>query len=275
MGSFDNRPIGVFDSGIGGLTILRELLQALPYERFIYFGDDANCPYGLRDEDEVQALSLAAAGWLINRGAKAIVVACNTASVSARDILRATYPETPFVVVVPAIKPAVKLTRSGKVLLAATDRAIHEDFTHELIDTYANNTKVVLVACPEMVELVERGELEGPNAINAIKRYFDPALAQGADVVILACTHFPALRPVIETVVGPSITVIDSGAAIARQTARILGQQQIETEPRSYESIRSRIDCWTSGDPVRVAHVAELILGTPVIVHHDRTEVVL
>jgi glutamate racemase len=221
----DAQPIGVFDSGIGGLTILRELLRELPEERFIYFGDDAHCPYGPRPEHEVIALALAAARWLVAHDAKAIVVACNAASVSARAALRAAFPDIPIVVVVPAVKPAAALTRSGKIILAATARAINDRFTHSLIDDFAAGVEVISVACPALVALVEEGILTGPEPEAALRGYLAPALAEGADVVVLGCTHFPALRGAVEAVVGPNVAVIDSGAAVAHHTRHVLATQ--------------------------------------------------
>lgn len=285
----DPRPIGVFDSGIGGLTILRELWRELPDERFIYFGDDAHCPYGPRPEREVIALALASARWLVARDVKAIVVACNAASVSARDALRATFPDIPIVVVVPAVKPAAALTRSGTVILAATARAINDRFTHHLIDEFATGVRVIPVACPALVELVESGRLTGPEPESALHGYLSPALAQGADVVVLGCTHFPALRSAVEAVVGPNVAVIDSGAAVARQTRHVLGLESpgIEAAGRDEPGARSlrlengtppgydaaRTEFWTSGEPERFARVAGMVLGQPVVARHAMTNV--
>ena len=259
-----HRPIGVFDSGIGGLTILRELERALPDERFIYFGDDANCPYGPRPEAEVRELALATAHWLVARQVKAIVVACNTASVTARTVLRAAFPDIPFVVVVPAVKPAAALSRSGKVILAATARAINDRFTHELIDAHAAHVEVIPVACPGLVELVEHGELDGPAPRQVIATYMAPALRAGADVVVLGCTHFPALRGAVEAVVGPDVAVIDSGAAVARQTRQILAERGWLAPPAAR---RRGTSFFTSGPPERFAAVARRVLRRRITAH--------
>jgi glutamate racemase len=263
----DPRPIGVFDSGIGGLTILRELWRELPNERFIYFGDDAHCPYGPRPEREVIALALAAARWLVARQAKAIVVACNAASVSARDALRVAFPDIPVVVVVPAVKPAAALTLSGTIILAATARAINDRFTRHLIDEFATGVRVIPVACPTLVELVENGRLTGPEPEAALRGYLGPALAQGADVVVLGCTHFPALRAAVEAIVGPDVAVIDSGVAVARQTKHVLGPDPQTAAGPTYTEF------WTSGDPARFARVAGMVLGQPVTARHAMTDV--
>ncbi len=265
----DPAPVGVFDSGIGGLTILRELLRELPGERFVYFGDDAHCPYGPRPESEVRALALAATRWLVGHGAKAIVVACNAASVTARETLRAHFPGVPIVVVVPAVKPAASLTRSGKIVLAATARAINDRFTHSLIDDFAHGVEVIPVACPSLVELVERGELTGAEPERALRGYLAPALATGADVVVLGCTHFPALRSAVEHVVGPDVAVIDSGAAVARQAHAQLEAARLLAPPDASGGLA----LWTSGDPERFARVAGLVLGQPVTARHAHTRV--
>ena len=254
----DTRPIGVFDSGLGGLTILRTLMQVLPQERFIYFGDDANCPYGPRPESEVRALALDAARWLVTRDVKAIVVACNSASVSAREVLRTTFPAIPIVVVVPAVKPAATLTRSGKIVLAATARAINDRFTRGLIDDFAVGVEVISVACPGLVDLVERGILAGPEPEATIARYITPALATGADVVVLGCTHFPALRASVERVVGPQVQVIDSSMAVARQTQNVLSERDWLAPSTSDLPVA---EFWTSGDPSRFAEVGSIVLG--------------
>jgi glutamate racemase len=269
----DPRPIGVFDSGIGGLTILRELLRALPDERFIYFGDDAHCPYGPRPEAEVVDLSLAATRWLVRHDVKAIVVACNTASVSARTALRAAYPGIPFVVVVPAVKPAAALTRTGTVILAATARAINDRYTHELIESFTAGVRVIPVACPLLVALVEDGRLTGLEPETALEGYLRPALNEGADVVVLGCTHFPALRGAVEAVVGPAVRVIDSGAAVALQTLHVLDEHGLRGGPIPVPAPSAdgrggqhgeSVQFWTSGDSDRFARVASVVLGQQV-----------
>lgn len=273
----DARPIGVFDSGIGGLTVLREVVKALPHEHFIYFGDDANCPYGPRPENEVRALALAAARLLLAQDVKAIIVACNAASVSARADLRATFPTVPIIVVVPAVKPAAALTQTGTIILAATARAINDRFTHGLIHDFADGVTVHAVACPGLVELVEAGQLTGPEPQAVIAHYLAPALAEGADVVVLGCTHFPALRGAVEAVVGPQVAVIDSGAAVARQTCHILSERGMLAATAATEATLfqgdEQVTYLTSGDPDRFMRVAHLVLGHAITAKHATSEV--
>lgn len=214
-------PVGVFDTGVGGLTILHEMLRELPDERFVYFGDTGNCPYGVRPEREIQALSIAAVRVLVDHGAKIIVVACNTASVSALKELREAFT-IPIVGVVPAVKPAAERTRVGRVGVAATEASARGDYLKRLIAEHANGTEVLAAGCPQLVTLVEAGQLDGPAVEAVVREYISPLLDAGIDELVLGCTHFPALRPVFERVAGPGVELIDSGAAIARQARRIL-----------------------------------------------------
>jgi glutamate racemase len=267
MADIRNAPIGVFDSGVGGLTILKELLRELPDERFVYFGDTGNCPYGVRPTSEIQELSRNAARFLLDHGAKVIVVACNTASVSALANLRETFA-VPFVGVVPAIKPAATLTHSGHVGIAATEASAHGDYLRQLIADHANGVTVHAVGCPQLVLLAEKGILDGPEAETAIRGYVDPMLAVGIDVLVLGCTHFPAMREAFARVVGPEVAVIDSGAAIARQTRRVLaergwlsGEGEVASDSRALTAADS---LWCSGDVGQFARVAEAILGMSV-----------
>lgn len=267
MADVRNAPIGVFDSGVGGLTILKELLRELPDERFIYYGDTGNCPYGVRPIAEIQELSRNAVRFLLDRDAKIIVVACNTASVSALANLRETFA-TPFVGVVPAIKPAAALTHSGHVGIAATEASARGNYLRQLIADHANGVTVHAVGCPRLVLLAENGILDGPEATAAIRDYVDPMLAAGIDVLVLGCTHFPAMRDAFAQVVGPDVAIIDSGAAIARQTRRVLTERawlrsegRAASEPRM---ITTSDSLWCSGDTERFARVAEAILGMSV-----------
>lgn len=221
-------PVGVFDTGVGGLTILRELLRELPDERFVYFGDTGNCPYGVRPEREIQDLSIAAVRLLVDHGAKIIVVACNTASVSALKELREAFT-LPIVGVVPAVKPAAERTRVGRVGVAATEASARGNFLKRLIAEHANGVEVLAVGCPRLVTMVEDGQLEGPIVEAVVREYIAPMLDAGIDELVLGCTHFPALRSVFQRVAGPGVEVIDSGAAIARQARRVLERDGLLT----------------------------------------------
>lgn len=254
-------PIGVFDSGAGGLTILADLRQALPGENYIYIGDTAHCPYGARSEEEIINLSVRANRFLIEQGVKLIIVACNTASQAALSVLRSTY-NVPFIGVVPAVKPAARMTKRGCIGVAATNSAAKATYLQHLIQDFAADIQVYAVGCPELVTLVERGELEGELVNRTLQQAFAPLLAHDIDVLVLGCTHFPALRPAIQHVVGENVQVIDSGAAIARRTHDILHAEGL-THPEQTE--RGNIQICCSGEAQNFSRVASAVLGYPVI----------
>jgi glutamate racemase len=257
-------PIGVFDSGAGGLTILAALRQELPHETYIYFGDTAHCPYGVRSDTEITELSIRANRFLYEQGVKLIVVACNTASQAALNALRAAFP-VPFVGVVPAVKPAARATRKGRVGIAATNQAAKALYLHQLIDEFAEGIQVCAVGCPELVTLVEQGELDGPVAEQTVRDALQPVLAENVDVIVLGCTHFPALRPVIERIAGNEVQIIDSGSAVARRTRLVLEAESM-LHPADLDGAKcGELQVWCSGDPVAFSKVAGKILGYPVV----------
>jgi glutamate racemase len=273
MAGAGEAPVGVFDSGVGGLTILSELRRELPDERFVYFGDTGNCPYGVRPVTEIQALSRNAASFLLARGAKLIVVACNTASVSALAELRESFPQVRFVGVVPAVKPAAERTRAGVVGIAATEASAHGDYLQRLIEDHAHGVEVHAVGCPTLVLLAEQGRLDDNGVEAAVRGYIQPLLDAGIDKLVLGCTHFPAMRAVFERVAGPDVEVIDSGAAIARQTRRVLAELNLlaPTQKVTANQVppwRSLDEFWCSGDAALFTRVATAILGMPVHGQH-------
>jgi glutamate racemase len=262
-------PIGVFDSGAGGLTILSALRQELPGETYLYFGDTAHCPYGMRSDTEITALSVRANRFLIEQGAKLIVVACNTTSQEALSILRATFP-VPFVGVVPAVKPAAGATRKGRIGIAATNQAARAPYLQQLIDEFAKGISVYRVGCPELVTLVEQGELDGPFAEKVVQEALQPLLTEDVDVIVLGCTHFPALRPIIERITSNQVQIIDSGSAVARHTRSVLEAKGLISPASSNGTVGTSardalLQVWCSGDPAAFSKVASRILGYPVV----------
>jgi glutamate racemase len=259
-------PIGVFDSGVGGLTILGELLRDLPDERYIYYGDTGNCPYGVRPKAEIQLLAQNAAQLLLSHQAKLIVVACNAATVSAISVLRATFPDIEFVGVVPAVKPAAKRSHTGKIGVAATEASARSDFLRQLIEQHAGGVEVLAVGCPRLVLLAEAGRLEGPEVEAVIREYIQPMLDAGIDTLVLGCTHFPAMRTAFQQVAGPDVEIIDSGEAIARRTRFLLTEHQLlaapgqESEGKTPRALTSHDEFWCSGDAAHFGQVAEMIL---------------
>lgn len=254
-------PIGVFDSGAGGLTILTALREELPHENFIYIGDTAHCPYGVRSDAEITQLTLESCHFLRARGVKLIVVACNTASQAALSTLRATISDLPFVGVVPAVKPAARFTRKGRIGIAATNQAAKAIYLRQLIDEFAEGIEAFAEGYPDFVTLVERGQLEGPAVEEAIRQALQPMLAEDIDVLVLGCTHFPALRPVIERVAGPKVQVIDSGQAIARRTRAVLLTDDLLAPSTLHEHGGGELEIWCTGDPAAFRSVVTQILG--------------
>lgn len=216
-----NSPIGIFDSGLGGLSVLNEVRKTIPNESIIYFGDSAWCPYGVRKADEIQQRVFQVTDFLIEQGCKLIIVACNSATIAAVEALRATYP-LPFIGMEPGVKPAAKLTKSGIVGILATEASLAGEKFHRLVDTHAGDIKVITRPCPSFVELVEAGEISGDHARKIIEGEILPLLDTGADVLVLGCTHYPFLRPLIKDISGPGVAIVDTSNAVAIQAKNIL-----------------------------------------------------
>lgn len=216
--------IGIFDSGVGGLGILREVRHLLPAADIVYVADSAAVPYGEKSLAQVRERAELISRRLIAMGAGLVVVACNTASAAALHHLRAIHPEVRFVGMEPAVKPAVRLSRTGLIGVVATTATFQGRLFGAVVDRFAADTTVVTAACPRWVKLVEAGELEGVRARGEVEDCLQPLLAAGVDVIVLACTHFPFLSGVIGEVVGPGVTVYDPAPAVARQVRRLAGE---------------------------------------------------
>ena len=218
----DMRPIGFFDSGVGGLCIRDAVRALLPHEDTVYFADTAHCPYGNKTPEEVRARARALTEELLKKDCKMVVVACNTATAAAIDMLRAEWPDVPFVGMEPAVKPAVLRSKSGVVGVLATQGTFNGRLYRETCARCAKKTVVLMCVADEFVTLVERGELSGPRAEAVVRAKVEPLLAAGADHLVLGCTHFPHLRPLVERVADGRATVIEPSAAVARQAKRLL-----------------------------------------------------
>ena len=210
--------IGVIDSGVGGLSVLREIRRQLPDQDLLYIGDTAWCPYGNKSFPEICQRTCALTDFLISRGAGAIVVACNSATIVAIQLLRTQYP-LPFIGMEPGVKPAAALTRTGTIGVLATEASLAGQKFHHLIDQHARDLEVITRPCPKFVDLVEEGILSGPRVEAAIEEYTSEMLAANADVLILGCSHYPFLRPALEDKLPPHIRFIDTGEAIARRVS--------------------------------------------------------
>ena len=217
-----DRPVGFFDSGVGGKCVLDAFRRLCPNEGTVYIADTEHCPYGNRPQEDVVRLSEDCVRRLLGRGCKMIVVACNTATAAAIDFLRKAHPEVPFVGMEPALKPAVQTTRSGVVGVLATAGTFRGRLYKGTKARFADGVKVISVVADEFVGLVERGETEGAEVERVVRVRIEPLLAAGADRIVLGCTHFPHLRPVIERVCAGRAEVLDSSDAVARQARRVL-----------------------------------------------------
>jgi len=240
-------PIGVFDSGVGGLSVLREIRAVLPGEDLLYVADSRYAPYGDRATEFILQRAEAITEFFITQGAKAVVVACNTATAVAVQALRAAH-SLAIVAMEPALKPATEKTRSGVIAILATQRTLASDSFARLADKYGKNAQVLLQACPGFVELVEKAELSGPSVSELVESYVAPLLTQGADTFVLGCTHYPFLSPVIQSICGEHVSIIDPSPAVARELRRRLRT----TGLLSTEEKTGKEHFWTSGAPEQV-----------------------
>ena len=226
----DNQPIGLFDSGVGGLSVWREIARQLPHENTLYFADQIHIPYGPRSLDQIRSFSEAITRYLIACGAKLIVVACNTASAAALKHLRATFPDVPFVGMEPAVKPAAQQTRTGVVGVMATPATFQGELFASVVERFANGVKLINQVCPGLVEQVEAGQLNTPETVALLDRFLTPIRSGGADTIVLACTHYPFVIDAIRQL-APGIDVIDPAPAIARQVNRVLSDRELLASP--------------------------------------------
>ena len=252
-------PIGVFDSGVGGVSVLQEIRRALPGEDLIYVADSGHAPYGDRVATYIEARAFAVMDFLVAQRVKAAVVACNTVTGVAVERLRARF-DLPIVAIEPAVKPAVTSTRTGIVGVLATTVTLESPNVVRLLATYAGGTTVVSQPCPGWVDLVERGETTGPAAREAVRAYVQPLLERGADTLVLGCTHYVFLEPLIRDLAGPSVAVVNPAPAVARQLDRRLTATGLRSSKTSGGA--ERFFC--TGDPATVGGVLAKLWGRPV-----------
>ena len=214
--------IGVFDSGIGGLSVYREIHRLLPGENKIYLADQLHVPYGKRPMQEVHAFARAITRYLLGRGADLIVIACNTASAAALYALREEFPDVPFVGMEPAVKPAAEQTNTGVVGVLATTATFQGELFNSVVERFAQDVKVLTDVCPGLVEQIEAGNLAGQETERILRKALEPMLEHNIDRVVMGCTHYPFVIPLIKKIVGKDVLVIDPARAIALQTERLL-----------------------------------------------------
>ena len=261
MNVHPSAPIGVFDSGLGGLSVVEQLRTELPRESIVYAADSRFCPYGQRAIAEIRARSEAMVGYLIERGAKLVITACNTASAAAIEILRERFA-VPIVALEPAVKPAIALTRSGKIAVLATPSTAASPRLAALIERYGAGYDVRAIGVPGLADRVEEGDFDGPVVHALLAERLRSQVDDGVDVVVLGCTHYPFVRDVIQELAGPQVRIVDSGNAVARRARDVLVQSGSLCGLGSEQTLEVQ----TTGDPVAVQPIVERMLGQPIAV---------
>lgn len=219
-----NAPIAVFDSGVGGISVLRALVKEMPNENFWYYGDSAHAPYGTKTLEEVRTLTFDFARYAISEGAKALVVACNTATSAAVRMLREQYPKFPIVGIEPALKPAVLSKDNPNVIVMATPMTIREQKFHDLMDRYTEQAHIIPLPCPGLMDLVEKGLTEGEEVESFLLKLFSPFDVSKVDAVVLGCTHYPFVAESIAKVLGDKVSLFEGGPGTARETKRRIAE---------------------------------------------------
>lgn len=250
-------PIGIFDSGVGGLSVWREIARQLPHESTLYVADQGHVPYGIRSLAEVREYAKGITRFLLAQGAKIIVVACNTASGAALRTLRDSFPGLAFVGMEPAVKPAAENTHSGVIAVIATQATFQGELFHSLVERFATGVRLETQFCPGLVDLVERGELDTPETEATLRECLDPLLQAGADHLVLGCTHYPFLAETIVRITGPNVTLVDPAPAVARQTARVLEHQSLCAPA----NVGTKHTFFTSGSPEALKNLAHRLVG--------------
>lgn len=223
----NNKPIGFLDSGVGGLSVMKEAIKIMPNENYIYFGDSKNAPYGVKSTKEIRDLTFKAVEFLISKGIKGLVVACNTATSAAVRELRTVYPDMPLVGIEPAIKPAVELGIDGKILIMATPMTIKQDKFKLLLDKYKDKAEIVPIPCAGLMEFIESGVLDGIELEYYLKEKLSDYSSENVSSVVLGCTHYPFVKDSISKILGKNVEVIDGGEGTAREIKRRLAEKSL------------------------------------------------
>ncbi len=255
--SAKNDPIGVFDSGVGGLSVLRVIREQMPVENLIYLGDQGHVPYGARPIEEIQKFSEEITRFLLGQKSKLIVVACNTASAAALTYLREKFPDVTFVGMEPAVKPAAETTKTGKVGVLATPATFQGALYASVVERFGAGVELFQNTCPGLVQQIERGELDSKETRVILENALTPMLEKNIDTVVLGCTHYPFVIPLIQQIVGETVRVIDPAPAIARQVGRLLDSKELKNSSDS----KGQSQFYTSGNVQTVESVLPKLLG--------------
>ena len=232
-----NRPIGFFDSGVGGLSVLKEALKIMPNENYIYFGDSINAPYGMKSAKEVRDLTFKAVEFLLNKGVKGIAIACNTATSAAVAELRTVYPNLPLVGIEPALKPAVELNKEGDILIMATAMTLKEEKFKRLMERYKERASIIPVPCPGLMEFIEEGKFQGEEIEEYLLDKINTYKREKIAAIVLGCTHYPFIKETLIKIVGEDVDIIDGGLGTAKELRRRLRDNGLLTESNDKGSI--------------------------------------
>lgn len=254
-------PIGVFDSGVGGISVLKHIRAAMPSEHLLYVADSKFAPYGNKTPEFIRERADAIARFLIAKGAKTLVVACNTATAAAAEYLRGQYA-IPIIAMEPAVKPAAQATKTGVIGVLATSGTLQSAQFAALLEHYGQQVQVVTQACHGLVECIERGDLTGAETEVLLSRYVQPLLAAHADTIVLGCTHYPFVRPLIEKLVGPDVALVDTGAAVARHLKHRLEALKL-CAPQAAEG---SVEFWSNSLDAKASQVIGQLWGESVVV---------
>ncbi|MGZ9235621.1 MAG: glutamate racemase [Anaerolineales bacterium] len=252
-----NSSIGVFDSGVGGISVLRALRAQMPEESVVYFGDQGHIPYGPRPMEQIRYFSEAITKFLLEQSAKIIVVACNTASAAALKSLREKFPDAQFVGMEPAVKPAAEHTQTGKVGVLATPATFQGALYASVVERFANGVELFQDTCPGLVQQIEQGNLNGEETRKILEGALLPMLEKNIDTVVLGCTHYPFVIPLIQQIVGERVRVVDPAPAVAKQTRRLLEAREMMNQSGS----KGDVKFYTSGDPDELKALLPMLLG--------------
>jgi glutamate racemase len=256
MPSSSSSPIGIFDSGVGGLSVLRAIRSQMPEESVIYFGDQGHIPYGPRPMEQIRNFSEAITQFLLRCDAKIIVVACNAASAAALKYLRETFLEVPFVGMEPAVKPATEHTQTGRVGVLATPATFQGALYASVVERFANGVELFQNTCSGLVQQIEQGNLDGNETRRILEDALLPMLEKNIDTVVLGCTHYPFVIPLIQQIVGENVRVIDPAPSVAKQVRRVLEARGLKNE----SNVRGDVEFYTSGDVEGLKSLLPLLL---------------
>ena len=251
-------PIGVFDSGLGGISVLREIVSLMPEENYIYYGDSAHAPYGTKPLDEIRRLSEADMSFLLARHDKAIVIACNTATAASAEILREKYPDIPIIGIEPALKPAVLWKPHDRVAVMATPMTLKQEKFQNLMHHYETASEIYTVPCPGLADLVEQYELTGPKITKYLTDILAPVLEKDIDAIVLGCTHYPFVEPVIREIVGPNVKIFNGSHGTAMELKRRLMENGIKND----STVHGTIEIYNSNSDDKTLEMCKRLLNS-------------